>query len=367
MLNKRLFKKLSFGLLLCLIPVLVVGVVVLAKEESGILKITLCSEKNDDVTANKIIERLLNEEGIILFSESENIEDAYERVRNGQADAAWIFKEDLSDRIEEYNASMFGKKSLVTVVERESDISLQLSHEKLFGALFPELSFSIYKNYVLSNVVSYEQISEDILKDNYDPYAENKSLVVAEKIDGAEAEKQSDYLTLPLRGLLSVVVVLCGLAGIMYHQKDEECGVYDWLAPRKHIIPKFATCFAACFDGAVAMLIALGVSGMFVGFLKETVAVLLFVLAATAFCGLIGTFTRKSSFSGQIIPFVIFALLALSPIFFNFKSMKIFQILLPTYHYLYAIADFTYLLNLVWYSIIAILLCYVLDRIVLRD
>ena len=40
--NKRLFKKYSFLLILCMVPLLVGGIRLLAKEESGIARVVLC-------------------------------------------------------------------------------------------------------------------------------------------------------------------------------------------------------------------------------------------------------------------------------------------------------------------------------------
>lgn len=364
MLNKRLFKKVSFLLVLCLIPLLVVGMMLLAREESGILKIVLCSRDNDDVMANEIIDRLMNEDGIILFKRCEDVDSAYESVKNGQADAAWIFKEDLAERIDDYTTSSFLKKSLVSVVERETDISLQLSHEKLYGALFPNVSYSVYKNFILSEIVSYETVDEGMLREKYDPFENGESLLITEKIGGAPVEKSSSYLTLPLRGLLSIVVLLCGMAAVMYHQKDEENGVYDWLSPKKHIIPQYATCFAAVTDTAIAMLTALALSGMFTNVFREIIALLLFAIAAVGFCSVVGAITKKAEITGQLIPFIILACLVLSPIFFNFESMRVLQMLLPTYHYLYAINSSVYLLYLALYSVITFALSYTLKRII---
>ncbi len=361
MLNKRLFKKLSFLLVLCLIPLLVVGMIFLAKEESGILKIVLCSEAKDDVLANDIINRLMEEEGIILFNRCDSVDSAYEQVETGQADAAWIFKDDLQNRIEDYIASSFIKRALVNVVERESDISLQLSHEKLYGALFADLSYSVYKNFVLSKIVSFEKVDDKTLRESYDPLSEKGSLIITEKIDGSTVDDNDNYLTLPLRGLLSVVVVLCGMAAVMYHQRDEENGVFDWLPQKKHIIPQYATCFAAAVDSAVAMLIALALSGMFTNAYRELLALLLFAIATVGFCSVIGSVTKKAVTTGQLIPFLVIACLVLSPIFFNFESMRFLQMLLPTYHYLYAISDASYLLSLLLYSVVTLAVSYTLN------
>ena len=61
LLNKRLLKKFSFIIILCLIPLMTLAMTYLAKDESGILNITLCSEYPIDTLANAIIDNLLKD------------------------------------------------------------------------------------------------------------------------------------------------------------------------------------------------------------------------------------------------------------------------------------------------------------------
>ena len=59
MLSKRLLKKYTFLLLLCAIPLLVVGMQVVSKQDSGMLTIVLCQENPEDSLSSKIVEDLL--------------------------------------------------------------------------------------------------------------------------------------------------------------------------------------------------------------------------------------------------------------------------------------------------------------------
>jgi len=97
--NKRLLKKPSFILILCLIPLFVLSLVFFTKEESGILTITLCAEDNNDPLANEIISSLMSNDGVLIFVKSESVDEAYESVRLGKSDAAWIFEKDLQSKI----------------------------------------------------------------------------------------------------------------------------------------------------------------------------------------------------------------------------------------------------------------------------
>ena len=144
--NKRLLKKPSFILILCLIPLFVLSLVFFTKEESGILTITLCAEDNNDPLANEIISSLMSNDGVLIFVKSESVDEAYESVRLGRSDAAWIFDKELQSKIDRFVDSNM-RKPFVTVVERETDIFLQLAHETLTGYIYPYISYSLFNDF----------------------------------------------------------------------------------------------------------------------------------------------------------------------------------------------------------------------------
>ena len=60
--NKRLFKKYSFLLILCMVPLLVGGIRLFAKEESGIATVVLCLTDGEDELAARAVGELTEEE-----------------------------------------------------------------------------------------------------------------------------------------------------------------------------------------------------------------------------------------------------------------------------------------------------------------
>ena len=74
--NKRLFKKYSFLLILCMVPLLVGGIRLLAKEESGIARVVLCLPNPEDELASQVTEKLMGEEGILRYLLCEDEEEA---------------------------------------------------------------------------------------------------------------------------------------------------------------------------------------------------------------------------------------------------------------------------------------------------
>ena len=94
MLNKRLYKKASFIIILMLIPLCVGLFTSVAQKEKGFLHIILVQTEEGDEISEEIINKLSSSNSVIRFSRSTNPQDATEAVKTGEADEAWIFPED---------------------------------------------------------------------------------------------------------------------------------------------------------------------------------------------------------------------------------------------------------------------------------
>ncbi|MBR4719303.1 MAG: hypothetical protein IKP31_03550, partial [Lachnospiraceae bacterium] len=150
LLNKRILKKPSFIIILCLIPVMVFGLKLVSERESGIVRIALVNEGSDD--AGRIIDELMNKPSVFLFGVYENSREAEEALTDNRVDAAWVFPKDFDARIYEFTKALVNDKKdsegAVQIIEREDNVLLQLSRMELFGALYSDLSFSLFDNYI---------------------------------------------------------------------------------------------------------------------------------------------------------------------------------------------------------------------------
>ncbi len=362
LLNKRMLKKTSFLLILCLIPILTVAITFFAREESGVLRILLCTQGENDAVSNEIINGLLDSDNIIFFSKCDDIGYAYDCVKIGAADAVWIFKDNLQQKIDKFVSDGKENNAFVTVIERETNISLQLSHEKLCGAVFPYISYSLFENFLYTEIFTVDEITKEQVKSAYDSAIGGGDLVTFESVSGETKDDNENYLTAPLRGLLSLIVVLCGLASVMYHQSDRENRIYDWMPKTKHIEFGFASCISAVFDSTVFVVLALIISELNMG-AYEILSAIVFMFATTAFCLLVGCITKKSSVTGKMIPFLMITLLVLSPIFFNLNSLQGLQMLFPTYYYLYSVYSPIHILYMAIYSVIVYIMVFVINYV----
>ena len=361
MLTKRLFRKLSFILLLCCIPIMILVTSSAMNGESGVLTIMLCSE-DEKSGADEIISSLLEKDSVILFKKSSDIESALNEVKQHRADAVWCFEDNFDEKVEKF-ATHKSMNPLVTVYEREDSIPLQLSKEKLYGAIYSKFSYNVYKNFVYTKLIDESRLSEEELSDYFNKTQRRDDIVELENTETAKNDISTGYLMAPMRGILSLLVILCGLAATMYFLKDKSEGKFDWMPLGKRIIPAFAHCLSAIVPAALAVLIAIVFTDISVGVVNEFVLMLLFIIASTGFCLFMCLIFRSSGKLGATVPALLIAMLVLSPIFFNIQVLKPVSMLLPTYYYLNSVYNATYCVYFIVYTIGIYTLCIVFNHV----
>lgn len=340
---KRLLKRISFIVLLLLIPVLILAMRFVSADGSGVLRIVLCCEDKDDEYAAEIADKLTDSSGIILYSTADSPEAAEKAVAQHQADAAWILHADLEQAVSDYNA---GKGPMVTVIEREDNPPLRLSRTLLYGKLFPQLSYDMYERFVVKTLGL--NISHKRLQKIYNNNKEHKGIVEIKPFYGGYAEENENlnYLNSPLRGLLSLVVMLCGLAAAMYYLDDKKEQRYSSLQPAKHIFPALALCLAAVTIAGLVMLAAIFISGTGMAVWTELLSMLLFIPCAAGFALFMCTLFRSPGGLGAALPFFIIFMLVLCPVFLELPVLEPIKLMLPPTMYLRACVNPLYLLYL---------------------
>lgn len=337
---KRLLLKPSFVILLCLVPVLLPIGKATMSEDSGVLTVALSSENGDSVSEN-IISELTKKDSMIRFKKYED--NAVKAVENGDVEAAWIFKSDIGEKIDKYTS----KKSvqpLVDVYVREDNISQKISREVLFEALYGNISQSLYRNYVKSEIAP--NISESELNAFYNS-ERLRDIVEIKHLNSETPVAKSNYLTAPLRGFLSLLVLLCTLAAAMYFLEDEKNGKYDWLSLTHRTAPALALCLSSATLCSAAVFAALFVSGISAGFAAELVNIFMLAVSSSGFALIFCLIFRTPEKLGACLPGILVAGTVLSPIFFNLKILKPLRLLFPTHYYLYSVSDTRYM---VWFA-----------------
>ena len=351
LLNKRLSRRISFWLILAAVPLLVLALGLLAQQESGVATVAVYVEDESDPASAAVLERLHAQKGVLRYIFTDSEREAASLVRTSRADIAWILSSDLTDRLD---ARATGQsKSVVRVYVREGDSILQmLAREKLFAALYPELTYDIYTHYVNEELKPSPALTDDELYDYFHKIQRGDQLIEMSFLDGSTKDDSSSYLVMPVRGLMALLVIMAALASALYYLHDSSEGSFVWVSRRRRRLLPYAYHLIPVLDTAAVVFATLFIAGLNVAWYREIASIVLYMLACVTFAELLRQLLKSTAQLGVAIPILMLAMLALSPIFFDLSRYRILQMLFPPYYYLNGTHNPWYLLFLAAYILV---------------
>lgn len=347
MLNKRLYKKVSFVLLMILIPVCVGLFSIYAQQNSGFLHIALAQSSPEDPEAGQVIEDLVGADSVIRYTVAETPDQAIAMVETGKADEAWIITQDMQKQVHNFVA---GKSTIVaTVITREQSVALRLAREKLSSTLFKVCAKTHFVDYTRNNIPKLDGLTDAEILSYFESAAVDETLFQYDDSTGS-ATVETNYLTTPIRGFLGILMVLCGMAAAMYYMQDERHGTFAWAAQEYREYILFASVLIATINVVLVMLASLTAASLVANIFKELLILLLHAVCCAAFC-----FALKQIFNSiygyaALIPLVTVAMIAVCPVFFDFKKMPYIRNLFPPTYYVNAQYNNVWIFYMVLYS-----------------
>ncbi len=360
LLTKRLLKKPAFLILLLCVPLLSGAVALAARQESGTVRVALVCA-TDDPVARRSTDRLLHPDVLVRCEAYDSEAEAREALERGTVDAVWIFRDGVSEELENFVTGQ-RTRGLVLVVEREDNVFLRLAREQLAAAIYPEASFALFRDHLIKALGAPEDLPRETLEKYYSVDVTDSPIIVFTNADGSERQSSGDLLITPVRGLLSLLPVLAGLASCLYYYREEENGVYLRLSAGKRRALPLLNHMSALLPVAAAVLAALYAAGIATGFERELGLLLLYCLAVAAFCEVLRKLCRDESRLGVLIPVLMAAMLALCPIFAQLELPEALRRLFPPYYYLKGIYAGRFVWQLALYAAAAAALAMLLPE-----
>lgn len=352
---KRLLKKPGFLIILLLIPLFSVFLNLAAEEEKSIVKVAVASYDKSDY-AQEIIDKVSENNKLVSYHFCQEPNQAIEMVKKQEVDTAWIIKEDAEKLINDF---ALGKNTAISeIYVVEDNTFIQSSREILFEVLFERIAYRMYTNSV--NAAVGEGIAEeDVLQEKYYIFDEEDAIVEMKFLNSANnILENADYLTAPLRGLLAILMMFCGMASMMFFNNDDRKKVFSGISYNKRAFVMFGNNLAATSVAGVIVTISLIASGIYTNFVYESVMMILMVLAVTGFCSLIGSAFSSNTLLSAMLPSLLIISLAFSPVFINLHSFELVQGILPPYYYLYGINNLSYAFPYMVYILAYFVLAY---------
>lgn len=360
LLNKRLFKKITYIAILFLIPVLVFLFSLSAKESGSVVNIVLAPEDTQDTFASQIIQELCQDSIVISFQVAEP-EYAMELVASGKADAAWIFPADLQSRLRNYIYEEKNSDGFIRIVEREQTIPQRLAREKLSAVLHRQTVRITFLKYIRQIAPESQEMSDEKLLTYLENTDVSGELFAFYDLDGNRREDSANFLTTPIRGLLAVLATVGAVVTAMYYQSDLDRGIFSLLPERHRSFGEFGYQMISSVNILTFVTAALLITGWNVRIGAELLICILFGIS----CALFGMLLR-SVFGGRrglavFLPVLVIVMLAVCPIFFDVGSVRKIQLLLPPTYYINSAYNSRYLIYLVIYDIILLVVCTLLN------
>jgi ABC-2 type transport system permease protein len=305
------------------------------------------------------VDTLLNLRGVIQYEEMDSAEEADEAVRTGAADCAWIFPENLKEKLRQFAKD--GQSAVFEVYTRADSVQIQLAREQLYGVIYPVLSYELTDSF-LEKQDKFTNISEEeretYLSEDYAAWQVSESLFSFVYLDETSADTMQEdfsYLTAPLRGMLALFVMLCAMAVTMFYLKDREDGIFSWMRIRMRRTFPFLYILTGTIPGALAAYAALYLSGTFTRWQKELPLMALYVLSLAGFCSCLRILVRRIQVFGAMIPVLLLVSLVLCPVFLNVSMLTPLQRILPAFYYLSSLHSVSMLKNMGIYTIVVCL------------
>lgn len=361
-LSKRLYKKPAFLAILAIIPLCVAALSFAASREAGFLKVALAQTDPADAISSAVMAELTEETSLIQFTVFGTPQEARRAVESGKADVAWIFPENMKERIAAFVTSKSERHSVVSVVAREQTVFSRISQEKLTAALYKYCAEAQYLDYIRDEVPELALTDDKQLLNYYRESSLTEDLFTFESLEG-EQEVQANYMTTPIRGLLSIVVCLCSAAATLFYMHDEKAGTFALVKERARPFVAFLCVMLATVHVAAIVPLALWSAGLLTSVGQELVSIVLHAIACSCFCLFLKQLLPESKLYSAVIPLLTIVMIAVCPVFFNFNFLAPLAHIFPPTYYTHGIYHPRYLGYTALYSLGLTLVSLLLQKV----
>ena len=359
LLSKRLYKKVSFLVLLALIPACVTVFTLTAKEESGFMRVVLSQRGSTDT---QVVDRLLQENGAIVFSYAATPEEAELLVRAGKVDEAWIFPGDAFTEIREaYDGT---RTPVVQIITREDGEMMYLSREKIPTALYEYCAKSYYLEYIRTNIPQLHTLDDEALLSYFDGVQVSEDFFTyRDPVPQNSTSPAKSYLTAPIRGLLAIFVLLGSMAATMFYMQDTVAGTFCLVKTQYRGLIALGSVMTATVHISAVALVSLLISSLAGNLLTELAILLLYALCCSAFCLLLKALLANIRSYCAVLPLLTVMMLGICPVFIDFRQISVLQHIFPPTYYINSIYDTKNLWYMAIYSAACLLLAWLLQKI----
>ncbi len=349
---KRYGKRLSFLLILLLMPVGMAALGALGQEQAQEIRIAVFVQGNQEGELGARLAQSLTDrnpgEGMFRFYLSRDEQQLRDDVVSRRAECGYVIGEGLEDRL---NRGDY--KRCITVYSAPSTVTAKLSTEVVFSVMIELYDKDLLEDYVRNSELftaagepesQKREIAAQKAGELYDKWRESGATfhfeyAALDHQGNVEVSASSAAPNIfPVRGLVAVCLFIVGLYGTVTTGTDVKNGLFLPLPYRLR-----GPCRVACIAGPVCMaaasgLLAIWLGGSGQGMGKELAAMGGYIILIVAFSSLLGVIFKNPQALCCLIPFFMIGSLIFCPVILDagkfFPVLRVIGRLFLPYYYL---------------------------------
>ncbi len=322
---KRHICRLSFVLILLLLPMGTFFIRKLQKHEDSGIRIAVCAEtekggsrKNQEKSLEQELVLALSGrqagDGLFEFYPCAGEQEVKDEVASKRAECGYVISAGLRERLDQKDL-----KRNIRVYQAPSTVAAKLSSETVFAAMIELYDRELFCQYMEKKMGDGAESAGDV----YDKWKKNGSTFdfTYELIGsrGKAENMQSEPSVFPVRGIVAVYVFVIGLYGGAIGLADEKKGMFLKIP--------YGMRFFCCLAGQAAPVFLASLSGMASLWTGNCVRDWGYELAALAgyggavvlFSWILGRICRREETVCSLIPFFLVGSLIFCPVFLDIR------------------------------------------------
>lgn len=352
--QKRILRKPMFQITLLLIPLLIFLLYSFAKDNNALIDVAIFTE-DENGYAEDFVENLVNDStDVVSFYICENEDQLRRDVLMEKVECGYIIPPEIDKLVNEFyrdgdmqNSSLDG---IVKVITRNSSVSVKVVNEIVLGEMFSCAAFSILDDFMHEK--HFNDMSENDANSKLKGYFNNNRhrhmMFAFEYADGSDNimlnQSGSNYYMLPVRGMLSVLILVASMSGVIMLDGDDKKGTWGRIRVVKRPFFNYLYILLSVFPVAFCSLIAIFLTGLSTDFVREMLIMSTYMFLAAGFANFIYVFIKSIYVYCTLIPILVVVSLIVCPVFVDFgdivKPVKFIRSILPTAYYLQSVYSF---------------------------
>lgn len=329
---KRLLKKGSFILILCLLPTLSLGLKYLLNDTKISIRIGLYNEDNGS-SASYIIDRLtMNAEGI-SFIEFSSKDEMLDSIRTRSYECGFVFPENFSDLLSDGQTN-----TLANLYVSPGTAAASIAAEYVFSEIFALYAFEELIDFIDTRTYfsfsSGEIAAFSIrLQPVYHEYLHGDDTFSFEYVTSNNSIKDTSvilpaYILGSATGIAALFILFGAFAGTIHLYRDSRKAIFYAFPSKTRRLCKLADIFSGAvltaFSGLFTIIICNGFNAIPMAVLR----LFLYTIICTLYCYLLYHLLPTVRIFSSIIPILIIGSIIFCPIFIDFS------VILPAVKYL---------------------------------